>query len=338
MNRKLFFWVPLLSLGVLCFAGEAKAEDNPPEVIIPAGTLLRCTLDEPNFSSKSADIGDPVICHLSQAVLFDRPLFPRGAYLGGHLESDKEPGHFVGKGYLQIEFDKLGFPEGQIPVPAKVISAKGYHVDRQGKIIGHGHPVRDAVEWMFPPLWPEKVVTLPARGPRPTLKGEEQLTLRVMDDIAVPAQPLLGWHYFKRSSFDQPTGSRNSYFPARAAQTQQPTGGAKFATTAMSAVRSNTAAGESGATGNANARLEPAAYVQTTAANAPARTTKMNVLVLRDGSTCVGSDLRLHNGQVDCSRADGSPATVALTEVDWTKSLEQNKENGIPLRLSSAGR
>ena len=336
MNRTLFFWIPLLSLAVLCFAGMAKADDNPQEVIVPAGTLLRCTLDEPNFSTKSADVGDPVICHLGQAVLFDRPLFPRGAYLGGHLESAKEPGHFVGKGYLHIEFDKIGFPEGQIPVPAKVIAAKGYHVDRQGKIIGHGHPVRDAVEWMFPPLWPEKVVTLPARGPRPTLKGEEQLTLRVMDDIAVPAQPMFGWHYFKRSSLSQPYGSQNRYVPVKPAQTQQPTGGVTFSTAAMSAVRSDAAASESVGTGNTNARLEPAAYVQTTAANTPA--TKMNVLVLRDGSTCVGNGLRLHNGQVDCSRADGSAATVALTEVDWTKSLEQNKENGIPLMLSSANR
>jgi hypothetical protein len=338
MNRTLCFWVAVFSLGVLYFAGMAKADDNPAEVIIPAGTLLRCTLDEPNFSTKSADVGDPVICHLREAVLFDRPLFPRGAYLGGHLESEKEPGHFVGKGYLHLEFDKIGFPEGQIPVAAKVISAKGYHVDRQGKIIGHGHPVRDAVEWMIPPLWPEKVVTLPARGPHPTLKGEEQLTLRVMDDIAVPAQPMLGWHYFKRSSLNQAYGSQNWYVPAKSAQTQQPTRGVMFATAAMSAVRSDTTASVSGGTDNAKANLEPAAYVQTIPPNGPARTTGMNVLVLRNGSTCVGNGLRLHNGQVDYSRADGSAATVASTEVDWIKTLEQNKQDGIPLRLSSAGR
>lgn len=29
---------------------------------------------------------------------------------------------------------------------------------------------RDAVEWMLPPLWPWKVLMLPARGPRPALE------------------------------------------------------------------------------------------------------------------------------------------------------------------------
>jgi hypothetical protein len=42
------------------------------------------------------------------------------------------------------------------------------------------------VEWMLPPLWPWKVLTLPARGPRPTLKGEVAVTLRVMEDITIP--------------------------------------------------------------------------------------------------------------------------------------------------------
>ena len=49
--------------------------------------------------------------------------------------------------------------------------------------MGHGHAKRDAIEWMIPPLWPWKVVSLPARGPRPMLKGEEALTLRLMEDI-----------------------------------------------------------------------------------------------------------------------------------------------------------
>ena len=32
--------------------------------IIPAGTLLHCTMDEPNFSAKTAQVGDPVLCNL----------------------------------------------------------------------------------------------------------------------------------------------------------------------------------------------------------------------------------------------------------------------------------
>ena len=87
----------IFSLVFLGLQASAKAQD----ILVPAGTLIRCTLDEPNFSSATADIGDPVICHLNSLREFGQNVFPRGSYLGGHLEADKEPGHFVGKGYLK---------------------------------------------------------------------------------------------------------------------------------------------------------------------------------------------------------------------------------------------
>jgi hypothetical protein len=167
---------------LLVLATGIRAQDQ----LVPAGTLLQCTLDEPNFSSATAAIGDPVLCHLRTMQEFGRPLFPRGSMLGGHLEADKEPGHFVGKGYLRITFDRIILPTGDLPVPAKVIQARGYKVDKQGSIDGNGHATRDVVEWMFPPLWPWKVISLPFRGPRPTMKGEEPLELRLMDDIVLP--------------------------------------------------------------------------------------------------------------------------------------------------------
>src|SRR6266852_2431028 len=173
-----------LAISVLFLGVQASTKGQ--DILVPAGTLLRCTLDEPNFSSATADIGDPVVCHLSALRQFGKTVFPRGSYFGGHLEADKEPGHFVGKGYLKIEFDRIGFPDSDIPVPSKIIAAKGYKVDKKGDIVGKGHATRDTVEWLIPPLWPWKVLTLPARGPRPTLKGEEQITVRLMDDIDVP--------------------------------------------------------------------------------------------------------------------------------------------------------
>src|SRR5260370_41129847 len=45
---------------------------------------------------------------------------------------------------------------------------------------------------MLPPLWQWKVISLPARGPRPRLKGAEPLQLRLMDDISVPATVAYG--------------------------------------------------------------------------------------------------------------------------------------------------
>src|SRR5271167_3381713 len=173
----------LVCLVVLLLAARGmKAQD----LLVPAGTLLQCTLDEPNFSSATASVGDPVLCHLRSFQEFGRTVFPRGSLLAGHLEAEKDPGHFVGKGYLKITFDRVIVPTGDVPLPAKVIQAKGYKVDKQGDIKGNGHATRDTVEWLIPPLWPWKVLTLPARGPRPTLKGEEPLELRLMDDIVIP--------------------------------------------------------------------------------------------------------------------------------------------------------
>jgi hypothetical protein len=192
--------LPLFAvLFILLYQRSTRAQ----EVVVPAGTLVHCTLDEPNFSSATAQVGDPVLCHLSTLQQFGRTLFPRGSYLQGHLEAAKEPGHFVGKGYLQIQFDRIGLPSTDIPIPSKIIQAHGYKVDRQGDIVGQGHAKRDVVEWMIPPLWPWKVITLPARGPRPTLKGEEALTLRLMEDVVLPRTAIVlppGWHFFGESS------------------------------------------------------------------------------------------------------------------------------------------
>ena len=183
---RFFSLILLLFLGV---QQSASAQD----VQVPAGTLLRCTLNEPDLSSKTASVGDPVLCHVSTVQEFGRPAFPRGAYMAGHIEAEKEPGHFWGKGYLKLVFDRIGLPNNDVPIDAKVIAARGFHVDREGDILGKGHAKRDAIEWLLPPLWPWKVLTLPARGPRPTLKGEEVLTLRLMEDVTVPRLTASSW-------------------------------------------------------------------------------------------------------------------------------------------------
>lgn len=182
-------FLSLLPLLFLVLQRSASAQD----VQVPAGTLLRCTLNEPDLSSKTASVGDPVLCHVSTVQEFGRAAFPRGAYMAGHLEAEKEPGHFWGKGYLKLVFDRIGLPNTDVPINAKVIAARAFHVDREGDILGKGHAKRDVIEWMLPPLWPWKVLTLPARGPRPTLKGEETLTLRLMEDVTVPRLAASSW-------------------------------------------------------------------------------------------------------------------------------------------------
>ncbi len=69
---------------------------------------------------------------------------------------------------MKIVFDRIGMPQGDMPLDAKVVSTRGYKVDKYGDIDGKGHAKRDVVEWMIPPLWPWKIIMLPARGPRPS--------------------------------------------------------------------------------------------------------------------------------------------------------------------------
>ncbi|HEV2521350.1 MAG TPA: hypothetical protein VGT24_03125 [Candidatus Acidoferrales bacterium] len=316
MKQNAVYCPVVVSLFLLTFGSSAVAQERR-ETIIPAGTMLHCTLDEPNFSSKTADVGDPVICRLANLILFNHSVFPRGAYLAGHLEADKEPGHFVGKGYLKIEFDRIGLPDGVLAVPAKVIAARGFHVNRKGQIVGHGHPERDAVEWMLPPLWPEKVVTLPARGPRPTLKAEELLTLRLMDDVAIPEDvPQSNLRSSgKPASHDQLRSNRAFpalYFPAR------PLGPPTQQTMAD----------------------PPQLPVRSDAGTSPKPTVEkadLNLIVLRNGSAYAVRNLRADGNRLTYLLSNGATSAVELSEVDWNKTFQANAESGSTLTLQGEG-
>jgi hypothetical protein len=159
---------------------------SPADEIIPAGTLVQCTLSEPNFSSKTAELGDPVLCHSSPLQGVGRSVFLRGVSIAGQFADYRNPGHFYGKGWMQLSFDRVILPDEALPLAAKVVSVPHMKVDAQGNIHGRGHLGRDIVLWAFPPFWPVKVLTLPMRGPRPMLKGETRLTLKLMSDVVVP--------------------------------------------------------------------------------------------------------------------------------------------------------
>ena len=295
----------LLSISAFLFFAlqtSTKAQD----LIVPAGTLLRCTLDEPNLSSATASIGDPVICHLDSLQEWGHIVFPRGSYLGGHLEADKEPGHFVGKGYLKLEFDRIGLPTTEIPVPSKVIAARGFRVDKQGDVVGHGHATRDAVEWLFPPLLPWKVLSLPARGPRPALKGEEQLTLRLMDDISVPRSVASfrssNWHYFGESPSD-------AYARPQSYSAPQPA--------AASAARVSTI---SYAPGMDNPD------------NSPVRVTR---IALKSNVVFAVRSYHVNSGQLNYVLTDGAQGSVDSSEVDWRTTSQLNASQNQTTSLAA---
>ena len=178
MKGKLFLSLLLVAAPLTGYASEQ---------LVPGGSLIQCTVSEPKLSSKTESIGDPVLCQVSHVELYGRSVFPYGSYLEGRFEDYRDPGHFVGKGWMELKFDRLIVRDTVIPIAAKVVYVPKYPVDKEGRIHGTGHPVRDAIEWAIPVLWPIDLINLPRRGPRPTLKPETRLTLKVMDDFVIPA-------------------------------------------------------------------------------------------------------------------------------------------------------
>lgn len=319
----------ILSLCLLFFGlqSSAKAQDT----LIPAGTLIRCALDEPNFSTATASVGDPVVCHLSSLQLYGHNVFPRGSYLGGHLEAAKEPGHFVGKGYLQLQFDRIGFPSSDIPVPSKVIAAKGYKVDKQGDIVGHGHAIRDVVEWLIPPLWPWKILMLPARGPRPTLKGEEQITLRLMDDIVVPRTVAANERppvYYRQQSSDRPLPAHHSQLydrpPAASAAVASVSSNSEAIATSL-AVESKPAQVAVATQASFESRVVATTPPATTPAIAPTEIAQqLTLIAFKTGSLIAVSSYRVDNDSINYVTAGGASVSVDARQVDWRRTSQLN--------------
>jgi hypothetical protein len=205
MNRTLRYGV--LALTFIVPWANLSARD----MTLIAGTLVQCTVNEPNFSSRTAKINEPLVCYARPSREFGCSAFPRGTEFAGRLVDFRKPGRFYGKGWMQLEFDRLVIPEGETSVTAKVVSVHGLKVNSDGKLLGRGHPRRDAIEWSIPILWPVKLLTLPLRGPVPALKGERLITLRLLDDVQIPCGESLraGWHYFGPSSWNH-AGSSSS--------------------------------------------------------------------------------------------------------------------------------
>ena len=228
--------------------------------------------------------------------------------LSGHLQDYKDPGHFVGKGWIQLEFDRIILPGAQeMPLTAKIISAPHMKVDKQGDIRGKGHPTRDAAEWMIPPLWPIKVVMLPARGPFPTLKGETRVSLRLMDDIELPFPTA-------RNSVPMPPWATPSNY------------------------------GYSGALTNPQRVLSPSAVVQpasyTQRAAAPQVTTSasalpMTVIALRGGAAYLARQYWIQNGQMHCVSVSGTEQSLPLEKIDIGETVRINQERNVDFVLQS---
>jgi len=296
-------------------------------MVLPAGTLLQCTMNEPNFSSSTVAAGDPVLCHLHSVTEFGQQAFPRGSYLVGHLESAQDPGHFWGKGDLKLRFDRIGLPNGDMPLDAKVIATRGYKVNKEGDIRGKGHAKRDIVEWMLPPLWPWKIIMLPARGPRPTLKGESMLTLRLMDDVQIPQVSATNgpdWHFFGR-----PRMENDSYYSGSAysGSAYNGSGDNSIPQLAVRQVASEPPVAEE------IPQVTYASYISKAAAGGGGAGPGVPVFVLKTGMVLAVGNYTYQDGRISYELASGGNGVISTDEVDWSTTTRVNSQRGVRVTL-----
>jgi hypothetical protein len=311
--------LPLLFLGV---QRSVSAQD----IQVPAGTLLHCTLNEPDLSSKTASVDDPVLCHVSTVQEFGRAAFPRGAYMAGHIEAEKEPGHFWGKGYLKLVFDRIGLPNTDVPLDAKVIAARGFHTDREGDILGKGHAKRDVIEWMFPPLWPWKVLTLPARGPRPTLKGEEVLTLRLMEDIIVPRLAASSWPDWRPPRPQASASTSSEPYAASSYNGRSNFQPLRYAAPSYPAMTNSSANGTYVLRSREVSQASPGEVAQ-------AKASQLTLLALKNEIIYAVTQYWVDGDHLSYLRPSGASGDLSLDELDWSRTTQLNLERGVSLIL-----
>jgi hypothetical protein len=264
-------------------------------------------MDEPNFSPKTAQVGDPVLCNLGPLGAFGHSVFPRGAELSGHLQDYRAPGHFWGKGWMSIEFDRMILPGANVlPLSAKVINAPHNKVDAKGDIKGKGHPTRDAVLWTVPVFWPSKILTLPARGPYPTLNGETRLTLRLMEDVEVPFAVARNGVPMPDYRPSASRGSSSMYQPASTLQRDD------------SPVRRIT---------YSEPRSTPTQHRG-----------QVTMIALQAGTALIASRYWVEGEDLHCISQDGSEQNVPLTLVDLAQTVKVNQERNVAFSLHSRPR
>jgi hypothetical protein len=336
-----------VSLVVCLVSPFASSKATAQDILVPAGTLLRCTMNEPNFSSASAQVGDPVLCHLGSVQQFGHNAFPRGAYMTGHLEAEKDPGHFWGKGYLKIVFDRIGTPNADINLSTKIIGTRNYPVNKEGDIKGKGHPRRDVIEWMIPPLWPWKVLMLPARGPRPTLKGEQILTLRLMEDVTIP-QPATSynsrdWRPPHAQLRQQPSAYQYSSNPLRDLRqssvetvTRPTMTNTGFVTSVDPAFKqvshdqpTQVVPAQAEPPAPATATLAPASDLRTSSSS-------LTLIALRNETIWAVTEYWLAGDRLDYVLPSGAHESCALNDVDLMRTTQLNSERGKSVTFRDA--
>jgi hypothetical protein len=154
---------------------------------------------------------------------------------------------------------------------------------------------------------------LPARGPRPTLKGESVMTLRLMDDVQIPqitqrAALEPGFHFFSRPR-------NQAYEPSQYEQATPQL--------AVSLVTDHAVVQGSYAT------LTKSAPITIPANASPG----MPVFVLTTGMTLPVSGYGYQDGRITYTLASGGSGVISTDDIDWTSTTRLNSQRGVRVTL-----
>ena len=172
-------------LGLSCLTSIALASpsDTSCSINIPAGTIIRVYPDEHIVAGTTSG---PVLFTVAADVRFfvnRPPILPRGSKIIGKMESSSEAGRLWGRAKAHLVFSSILMPDFcEYPIDATLIGTKRHQV-REEVIIGRGHARRDALALLFPPTTLYQLIRLPARGPKLSIREEEQLVIKLLQPV-----------------------------------------------------------------------------------------------------------------------------------------------------------
>ena len=177
--------------------------------------------------------------------------------------------------------------------------------------MGHGHAKRDVIEWMIPPLWPWKIITLPARGPQPKLKSEQMITLKVMQDVELP----------RLTAYVSPSPSPSQYVTPRVQSYAQPSSGP---------VAPQSSSGVYYLPPSMPA-MAPPVSLGPAQADMPSRA--LTLVALKSETICPVRDYWVAGRLLFYVLPDGSEASANLKSIDWQRTTDLNAERGVRVTL-----
>jgi hypothetical protein len=169
---------------VVLSAASLPASAGTCQASLPAGTIIRMFPDEKLVAGRAFG---PVIFTVNPDVRpFPNrpPVIPRGSKVLGNLMESKQAGRLVGRAQTQIVLTSILTADScEYPIDAKILEAGRYTANKDGVVVGRGHPHRDVFALLFPPTTIYQLVRIPSRGPKLVIDTETPIIIKLMEPL-----------------------------------------------------------------------------------------------------------------------------------------------------------